>query len=362
MGVDLGRPIRQSLRALDATVCYGGSQRKKPPMRTVYFTGIQQPFELREAPLPEAGPGEVRIRVQASGVCGTDAHYWDGTLGLPAPWILGHEPVGTIDALGPGVTHLREGDRVGVSWVQEGCGRCPHCQVRKPDYCADQHSWMTLGGGHREFMIARAAGCTLLPEGLDWAVAAPMFCAGYTVMSGYRNAQPRPGARIGVIGIGGLGHLAIQIAKARGHEVIAITSNPGKRHEALGLGADEVLVIREHAGNELAAMGGVDIVLSSSNAMRQNSEVLQGLRPEGKLISMAISQAAIELDPLFLLDHQIAVIGSQQCGREDLVEVLQLAAAGKVTPMLEIYPLHAINQVMTRLAEGKIRYRAVLTC
>lgn len=329
-------------------------------MQAAYLTGVRQPFAFRDVPVPDPGPGEVRIRVMASGVCGTDTHYWTGELDIPMPSVLGHEPVGVIDATGPGVTHLQAGDRVGVSWVQEGCGRCAMCQRRKPDYCADQYNWMNLGGGHREYMIARAAGCTLLPDGLDWVTAAPLFCAGYTVMSGYRNAQAKPGDRIAVIGIGGLGHLLVQIAKAYGHEVIAVTSSDSKRAEAKTLGADEALVVQEHAGKELAAMGGADIVLSTSNNMAQNSAILAGIRHEGKLISMAISSDKIAVDPLHLLDHQITIRGSQQCGREDMVEILQLAAAGKVTPMIETYGLTEIDAVMVRLAEGKVRYRAVL--
>jgi D-arabinose 1-dehydrogenase-like Zn-dependent alcohol dehydrogenase len=331
-----------------------------PAMKAIYFNGPGTPFDLRDDAIPEPGPGEVRIRTWASGICGTDLHYWNGALPLQAPWVLGHEPVGTIDALGPGVTRLKTGDRVGVSWVQEACGRCRTCQIGKPDYCAGVQTWMELGGGHRDFLIAKAAGCTLLPEGLDWPLAAPLFCAGYTVMSGYRNARMRPGDRVAVAGVGGLGHIAIQIAKAHGHEVIGITTREEKRTEILALGADDVLVVKDHAGRELAAMGGVDVVLSTTNNMRHNSELLHGILDEGKLISMAISTDPMVVDPLHLLSHQIAIIGSQQCGRGDLVEVLELAAAGKVKPMVEVYAPDQINQVMARLEAGQVRYRAVL--
>lgn len=318
------------------------------------------PFDLRDDSIPEPGSGEVRIRTFASGVCGTDVHYWHGTLDLQSPWILGHEPVGIVDALGPGVTHLHPGDRVGVSWVQEGCGRCRTCQIGKPDYCPDVKTWMELGGGHRDFLVARAAGCTLLPAGLEWAHAAPLFCAGYTVMSGYRNARMRPGDRVGVAGVGGLGHLAIQIAKAYGHEVVGITTSESKRAEIIGLGADAVLAVRDHAGKELADLGGVDVILSTTNNMRHNSQLVEGLRDEGKLISMAISESRIEVDPLYLLSHQISITGSQQCGRGDLVEILELAGTGRVKPKVELYPPQEINAVMERLAAGKVRYRAVL--
>ena len=330
-------------------------------MRAAYFTGPHQPIDIRDVTVPEPGPSQVRIRVHASGVCGTDVHYWNGTLPLPVPTVLGHEPVGTIDALGAGVTALRVGDRVGVNWVQAGCGRCLCCQQRRINFCQEQHTWVSLGGGHCDYMIAHAEGCTLLPDGLAWETAAPMFCAGYTVMSGYRNGKPKPGDRIAVIGIGGLGHLAVQIAKAHGHDVIAVTASEQKRAEALVLGADDVLVIREHAGNELMNMGGANVVLSTSNNMRHNGEILSGILPEGRLVSMAIDAAPIAIDPLLLLDRQISVIGSQQSGREDLVEILSLAAAGRVRPKLEVYALAEINAVMQRLSEGKVRYRSVLT-
>lgn len=329
-------------------------------MKAAYITGVREPIALRETAIPEPGPGQVRIRVHASGVCGTDAHYWRGILPIPFPSVLGHEPAGVVDAVGPGVTVVQAGDRVGVPWVQAGCGRCGYCQQRRINFCSNQHTWMSLGGGHAEFMIAHEDGCVELPAGLDWERAAPMFCAGFTVMSGYRNSRPRPGDRIAVVGIGGLGHLAVQIAKAHGHDVIAVTSSAAKRGEALELGADEVLVVRNHAGRELMNVGGADIVLSTSNNMRQNSEIVAGIRPEGRLVSMAIEKDPIQIDPLLLLDRQISVIGSQQSGREDIVEILELAAADKVKPKLELYRMEEINRVMQRLDEGLVRYRSVI--
>lgn len=329
-------------------------------MRAAILTKFDAPITLRDLPMPEPGPGQVRIRMHASGVCGTDIHVWHGHFPVQLPIVLGHEPVGTVDALGAGVRGLKLGDRVGVSWVQRGCGTCGHCQSHKEKYCDSQVTWMSIGGGHCEYMLAEASGCTLIPAGLDWAAAAPMFCAGYTVMSGYRNARPRAGDRIAVIGIGGLGHLAIQVAKAMGHEVIAVTGTEQKRAECKQHGADDVLVVREHAGTELAAMGGVDVVISTSNSMKQNSQVLAGLRPEGRLVTMAAGAEPIAVDPLLALSKQISVIGSMQNHREDLVDILHLAARGKVRPMLETYTLDEVDALMQRQRDGKVRYRGVL--
>lgn len=163
-----------------------------------------------------------------------------------------------------------------------------------------------------------------------------------------------------VIGVGGLGHLALQVAKALGHEVVAITSTAGKRDEALALGADEVLVVESHAGEELLAMGGADVILSTSNSMVQNSQVLAGLRPEGRLVTMAAGSEPLAVDPLLALSRQISVIGSMQNEREDLVDVLALAAAGRVAPKLETYALDDVNHLMERQRDGRVRYRGVL--
>ncbi len=330
-------------------------------MRAAVLTAFDAPLTIRkDQPVPEPGPGQIRIRMHASGVCGTDIHVWHGHFPVKTPLVLGHEPVGTVDALGPGVTDLRIGDRVGVSWSQKGCGRCGHCQRHHERFCATATTWMELGGGHCEFMIAESQGCNLIPDGLDWADAAPMFCAGYTVMSGYRNARPRPGERFAVIGIGGLGHLAVQVCKAMGHEVIAITGSAGKRDEARALGADDVLVVHEHAGTELMAMGGVDVVISTSNSMTQNSQVLAGLRVGGRLVTMAAGNQPIHFDPLMGLGQQIELIGSRQDERADLVDVLELAAKGKVRPKLETYALEEVNRLMERQRDGLVRYRGVL--
>lgn len=330
-------------------------------MKAAVMTGIRRPFELREEPVRIPGPGQVRIRIHASGLCGTDMHIWHGEYRpVEAPAVLGHEPVGVIDAVGPDVTSLLEGDRVGVSWVQRGCGRCRPCAEQREVYCASAVTWAENGGGHADLMIAEAAGCTRLPDALSFVAAAPLFCAGYTVMSGYRNAGPRPGDRVAVLGLGGLGHLALQVARALGHETVAVTNSPDKVASLRAMGADEVLVVRQHAGRELRAIGGADVVLATSNNMQQTGEALSGLRDEGRLVTMAVSDEPIHVNPNLALGRQLALKGSQQNHRRDLVEILDLAAAGKVRPMVEVYGLAQVNEVFQRLESGRVRYRAVM--
>jgi len=329
-------------------------------VKAAVMMGAKQPFELRDVAMRDPGPGQVRIRLRASGVCGTDTHIWHGTyMPVELPAILGHEPVGVIDALGPGVTGFTAGDRVGVGWVQRGCGHCLPCARAREVYCENPITWEQNGGGHAQFMIAEAPGCVRLPEGLDWASAAPMFCAGCTVMSGYRNARPRPGDRVAVLGTGGLGHLALQIAKAMGHEVLALTNASDKTASLRELGADGVVVLSGHAGKALRAIGGADVILATSNSMRQTSEALSGLRDEGTLVTMAVGDEPFQVKPNLALTRQLTIKGSQQNDRADLIEVLDLVARGKVRPMLEVYRLEDVNTVFDRLDQGAVRYRAV---
>jgi D-arabinose 1-dehydrogenase-like Zn-dependent alcohol dehydrogenase len=229
----------------------------------------------------------------ASDACNLRVRYGhprgEGRTACPATNHPSHEPVGEIDAISPGVRSVKPGDRVGVSWFQAGCGRCAHCRKKKIKFCAEPKTWISNGGGYADYMIAEADGCTLLPDNLSWESAAPLFCSGFSAMSAYRAAKPQGGDRIGVIGFGGLGHLALQIAKAMGHEVVAITNSPSKVDDARKMGADEVLVVKDHVGQELQSIGGVDVILSFSPSMKQNSQSIQGLRAGGRFVTTAVS-------------------------------------------------------------------------
>jgi D-arabinose 1-dehydrogenase-like Zn-dependent alcohol dehydrogenase len=330
-------------------------------VRAAVMTAFREPFRIEERPDPVPGPGQVLLRVRASGLCGTDLHIWRGEYpGLAPPLVLGHEPAGVVEAPGAGVTHLRQGDRVGVPWVQRGCRRCDACGAGREMYCRQAVTWATLGGGNAELMLADAAGCVLLPEDLAWEQAAPMFCSGFTVMSGYRNAAPRPGDRIAVLGAGGLGHLAIQVARALGHEVVAVTNAGDKLDMLRALGADHVLVVRHHAGRELRALGGVDVVLSTSNSMTQTAELLLGLRDEGRLVVMGMGRDPIPVPPNLTVSRQLVVKGSKQNDRRDLAEILALAGAGRVRALVETWALEDVNRAWERLEQGRLRFRAVL--
>jgi D-arabinose 1-dehydrogenase-like Zn-dependent alcohol dehydrogenase len=329
-------------------------------MRAAVLTEFNQDWQFQTLPDPRPAPGQVLIRVHASGMCGTDLHAHHGHLGAKPPIVLGHEPAGEIVELGAGVLDLRVGDRVGVFWNQKGDGRCAVCQAGRPDRCPNGQSWMHLGGANSELMLAWASGCALIPDELSFESAAPLFCGGYTVMSGLRNGDPKPGERVAVLGMGGLGHMALQLSKAVGLETFAITGQIEKKAELIGFGADEVLLSGDDPGAALQAAGGADVILSTTNSAKQISAAFAGLRPQGRFVNMGVPDGPLTINPMQLMFGQRQLRGSTQDERSDLFETLTLAAAGKVKPKIELYPLAQANQARERLQAGKVRYRAVL--
>jgi D-arabinose 1-dehydrogenase-like Zn-dependent alcohol dehydrogenase len=211
-------------------------------MRAAVVTAAGGAWEMQSVPQPEPGPNQVLVKMHASGICYTDVHETLGHLPGKFPRILGHEPVGEVVAIGAGVTSRKVGDRVGVAWVQWTCGRCEWCFRGRKNFCPQQKATaIELQGGHAEFMPIYADATMLIPDGVSYEQAAPIFCAGYTVWSGLRWANPKPHERIAVVGIGGLGHLAVQYAKAAGFTTIAVSHSPDKDKMIRELGADEIV-------------------------------------------------------------------------------------------------------------------------
>jgi alcohol dehydrogenase len=327
-------------------------------MKAAVVPAVDEKWEVKEVPTPKPDANQVLIKIRASGLCFTDVHITRGEIPAQFPRTLGHEPVGDIVELGPGVRTRRVGDRVGVPWVQASCGRCEWCQRGKPAFCAQQiGTGVQTQGSHAEYMLAYADSTVLLPEGLSYEQAAPIFCAGYTVWSGLRWADPKPHERIAVAGVGGLGHLALQYSKAAGFETIAISHSQDKDKLLRQLGADEV--VRD--GLSLAAIGGADVVLGTSNSVDAMASTVQGLRPDGRLVVMGFEAKPLLISPVDLIMRRVRVLGSQQNGREYLYEALDYAAKGKVKVMAETYQLQEINRAYDRVASGQVRFRAVIT-
>ena len=326
-------------------------------MKAAVVPAVNGQWEIRDVPQPEPGPNQILVKMHASGICYTDVHQTLGHFPGAFPRILGHEPVGEVVAIGPGVTSRKVGDRVGVGWIQKTCGRCEWCARGRKMFCPEQQSTgMELQGGHAEFMPMYADATLLIPGGVSYEQAAPIFCAGYTVWSGLRWAKPQPHERVAVLGIGGLGHLAVQFAKAAGFETIAISRSPDKDKLIRQLGADEI--VRD--GKGLAAIGGADIVLSTTNSTASMADSIQGLRPDGRLVTMGFDAEPIPVSLVDLIMKRISIIGSQQNHPEYLYEALDYVAKGKVKVMTETYQLADAPKAYQRVAEGKPRFRAVL--
>jgi alcohol dehydrogenase len=327
-------------------------------MKAAIVPAANSRWEVKQLDTPETGPNQVLIKMHASGICFTDVHQTRGELPGDFPRTLGHEPVGEIAAIGPGVTTRKVGDRVGVPWVQHTCGRCEWCARSKPMFCAEGiGTGAQIAGGHAEYMLAYADATMLLPDALDYEQAAPLFCAGYTVWSGLRWAKPEPGERLAVVGIGGLGHLAVQYAKAAGFTTIAVSHSPDKDKLIRELGADEI--VRD--GKGLADAGGADVVLGTSNSADAMADSIAGLRPDGRLVLMGFENKALPIHPGDLIMRRIRILGSQQNSREYLYEALQVAATGKVKVMTETYSLDEITKAYERVENGQARFRAVVT-
>jgi len=326
-------------------------------MKAAVVPSVNGKWEVKEWQTPKAGPNQVVIKIHASGLCYTDVHITHGVIPTKFPRVLGHEPVGEIVEAGVGVTSRKVGDRVGVGWHQKGCGRCEWCLRGKKELCPYAIcTGIGLEGSHGEYMLAYADATMLIPDGLSYEQAAPIFCAGYTVWSGLRLADPKPHERIAVVGIGGLGHLALQYSKAAGFETIAVTQSKDKEKMIRDMGADEVVA----NGEKLLASGGADVLLATSNSWAATAEAAKGMRQYGRVILMGVGPEPLNYPPELMFRH-VAVIGSSQNGPEYLYEALDYAAKGKVKVIAETYKLDDIGQAYDRVADGKVRFRAVIT-
>ena len=340
-------------------------------MKAAVLEQAHQPMVIKNIPDPTVGVNDVLIKVTAAGVCHSDIHIADGllgTLGLdPFPLIMGHEIVGEIEQVGAEVTHLKPGTRVGAYW-SFGCGHCHYCLSNKEQLCITNLSagsirsaGVTLPGGYAEYVTVGAEYAIPLPDEIEDVDAAPFLCAGLTVYGGFKNAALKPGQRAAVLGLGGLGHMAIPIAKAMGAEVIAITSTESKQAVAKQLGADHTInATGADAGQKLLAMGGADVVLSTTVDPEAIAGVMQGLLPQGTLALIGLTGEPLPVIPVPLVLTEQRVIGSAIGSRLDYQELMHLAVQNNIRPMTETYALDDVNAVHDRLRAGKVRYRAVL--
>ncbi|MBF6049144.1 alcohol dehydrogenase catalytic domain-containing protein [Streptomyces sp. NRRL B-1677] len=336
-------------------------------MKAAVIAAPKADWEIQEIPAPRPGLGEVLVRVGACGVCHNDVWTAQGVFPFPSfsPAVTGHEAAGEVVELGAGVTSRQVGDRVGTTWVQETCGRCDYCRRNLPlsgqsgMHCPQSvMTGLNVQGGHAEYVAVKAASTVLLPDGLDYATAAPVLCAGYTSWSALRAARPQPHERVAVLGIGGLGHMALQFSRACGFPTVAVTRSSAKHDLARDLGAETV--VSDGAG--LREAGGADVILVTGLSYEAATDALQGLRPGGRIVLATIDPAgSFTVGPSTLFwSHRQQVIGATHNGLRYLTEALDLVASGAVTPLYEVFDKADVSEAVARTAAGDVRFRSVV--
>lgn len=337
-------------------------------MKAAILHDFAQPLTLEEVATPTPGAGQVLVKIAASGVCHSDLHiaFGDWTKLKPVaklPLILGHEITGTIAALGEGVTDFVIGERVGVPWLHQTCGVCEYCQTGQETMCGKQKiTGLMVDGGYAEFAVAQASHTAKLPDALDFAEAAPLLCAGVTVYRAIKRAGIQTGERLVVFGIGGLGHLAVQIGKKLGLEVGAIDVSEDKLQLATECGADwTVNAATTQTHKEIKARGGAHVALVTSGSKAAYETALRSLRRLGTVVIVGMTPEPIPLDIQAMLAGEYRIMASTVGTRKELQEVLQLAAEGGIRCHYRTAHLPEINQILDEMKQGHLVGRVVLT-
>ena len=321
-------------------------------------------FEIVEREIPEPRAGEVRIKVQACGVCHTDALAKEGSWpGNQYPRVPGHEVAGIIDAVGARVSEWIPGQRVGVGWHGGQDGTCREC--RRGDFrnCRNLRvPGISYDGGYQEYMIAPVEALVAIPDSLSDADAAPLLCAGITTYNSLRHSGALPGDLVAVQGIGGLGHLGIQFASKFGYKVAAIGRGPENATLARKLGADVYIdSVATDVAETLQQMGGAKVILATAPNAKAMSSLIDGLGPNGKLIVVGVEFAPIEVTPVQLISGSRSIQGWSTGTPADSEDTLRFAELSGVRPMIETWPLEKAGEAYARMMSGKAQFRVVLT-
>lgn len=335
-----------------------------PTMKAVQISKPGGDFELVEREIPRPGPGQVRIRVLACGVCHSDSITKDGSFpGIQYPRVPGHEIAGVIDEVGPGVVRWRKAERVGVGWHGGQDGTCPAC--RRGDFanCASAIvCGISYDGGYQEYMVAPVEAVARMPESLDAAEAAPLMCAGVTTFNALRHSGAGPGDLVAIQGIGGLGHLGVQFARKFGYRVAAIGRGAQNQALAKQLGADVYVDgAAVDAATELQKLGGARAIVATAPSAKAMSALIPGLGPNGALMVVGVSADPIEVAPMSLIAGRKRVQGWPSGIPADSEDTLRFAEATGVRPKIERYPLARAAEGYARMMSGKAEFRVVLT-
>jgi propanol-preferring alcohol dehydrogenase len=336
-------------------------------MKAAVAHEFKQPLSVEQVEAPEPGPDEVLIKVEACGVCHSDLHIVEGDWPqllkiIKRPLIPGHEVVGRVVKKGEAVGHLDVGDRVGVAWIHWTCGECELCKEGLENLClAQKITGATVDGGFAEFIRASASHALRVPDSLTSEEAAPLFCAGVTTYRAIKNAQIRRGQRVAVFGVGGLGHLAVQIARSLGAEVWAADISDEKLELARSLGAERVFNVKAPgAVKEFRALGGAHAAIVTSAAKAAYDMAFNSLRPSGTLVVVGLPAEPLTFPAILMVGRETRIVSSAVGTRQDLREVLELAAAGELRCRLETRPLEQINEIFDEMRGAQLAGRIVL--
>jgi D-arabinose 1-dehydrogenase-like Zn-dependent alcohol dehydrogenase len=333
-------------------------------MKAVQVAKPNAALEVVERDVPEPKPREVRIKVQACGICHSDMFTVAGAFpGIQYPRIPGHEVVGIIDAVGSDVPDWKPGVRVGVGWHGGHCGHCASC--RRGDFITCTQGkipGISYDGGYAEFMIAPFEALASIPDDLKSEDAAPLLCAGITTFNALRHSGAHTGDLVAILGIGGLGHLGVQFAAKMGFKTVAIARGADKGPLAKKLGAHIYLdSTSQNAAEELTKLGGAKVILATVTDAKSMSSVLGGLGIDGKLVVLGASAQPIEVSPLLLIGARRSIAGWPSGTAPDSEDTLKFSVLSNVRPMIEIYPLAKAAEAYQHMMSGKARFRVVLT-
>ena len=339
----------------------------KPEPAPMMAAQISKPggtFEIVEREIPEPGRGEVRIKVQACGVCHSDQFVKEGLWpGIQYPRVPGHEVAGIIDALGAEVTEWKKGQRVGVGWYGGRDSTCLECRRGRFLYCRNPKvAGISYDGGYQQYMVAPVDALAAIPETLRDAEAGPLLCAGVTTFNALRHSGAGPGSVVAVLGVGGLGHLAIQFGNKFGYKVVAI--GRGAENSALAKKLGASVYVDSQSSNptqELQKLGGAQAIVATAPDSKAMSQLTDGLAPTGKLMVVGISLDPIAVTPLQLIVGERALQGSAVGTPTDSEDTMNFAELTGVRPMIETYPLEQAGEAYARMMSGKAQFRVVLT-
>ena len=333
-------------------------------MKAAQITKAGAGFQIVEREIPEPEAGQVRIKVQACGVCHSDVLTVEGSWpGIQYPRVPGHEVAGIIDEVGAGVSEWKKGQRVGVGWHGGQDDTCLQC--RRGDFrnCRNlKMPGISYDGGYQQYMVAPVEALAAIPESLSDVEAAPLLCAGITTFNALRHSGALPGDLVAVLGIGGLGHLGIQFANKFGYKVAAIGHGPENATLAKKLGASVYIDSKStNAAEALQKLGGAQVILGTAPSSKAMSELIDGLGPNGKLMVMGVSFDPIEVTPVQLIRGSRTIQGWAAGTPADSEDTLRFAELTGVRPMIETYPLENAAEAYARMMSGKAQFRVVLT-